>query len=275
MTIASEIQRLQWAKASARASIISKWVNVPVNASVEDYHTYIDMIESGMNGIFYDENNWDIYMFYNWSYIAIQDKNVWATAVYDYWDTVSASNAWKFFQRWNNYWFSYTWTVTTTTARSNLSSYWPWNYYSNSSFYKSTTNSDRDTSGNYNLWWYETWTEEAMRWPCDSGYHIPSPSDLRLMRDILSWLWLIAQPDVALISKLLHLPYTWYRYRWDWSRNEQWDAATYWGCFHDENISNAQLWEISKKYGTVSFTSSYWVANAWFMIRGFKNLGLN
>ena len=46
MTIASEITRLQWAKATARTSIINKGVDVPVNASVEDYHTYIDQIKT-------------------------------------------------------------------------------------------------------------------------------------------------------------------------------------------------------------------------------------
>ena len=46
MTIASEITRLQWAKASARTSIINKGVSVPANASVEDYHTYIDQIQT-------------------------------------------------------------------------------------------------------------------------------------------------------------------------------------------------------------------------------------
>lgn len=52
MTIASEITRLQWAKATARTSIINKWVDVPVSASVEDYHTYIDQINTG--GVFMD-----------------------------------------------------------------------------------------------------------------------------------------------------------------------------------------------------------------------------
>lgn len=46
MTIASEITRLQWAKSTARTSIINKWVDVPANASVEDYHTYIDQIKT-------------------------------------------------------------------------------------------------------------------------------------------------------------------------------------------------------------------------------------
>jgi len=47
MTIASEITRLQWAKATARTSIINKGVDVPASASIEDYHTYIDQIQKG------------------------------------------------------------------------------------------------------------------------------------------------------------------------------------------------------------------------------------
>lgn len=46
MTIASEITRLQWAKASAKASIEAKWVSVPASAKVDDYHTYIDLIHT-------------------------------------------------------------------------------------------------------------------------------------------------------------------------------------------------------------------------------------
>lgn len=76
MTIASEITRLQWAKASAKASIEAKWVSVPTSASVEDYHTYIDLINTGvivwlftpvtlsntfyMYNAFFDKDLWDI-----------------------------------------------------------------------------------------------------------------------------------------------------------------------------------------------------------------------
>lgn len=51
MTIASEITRLQTAKSTARTSIINKWVSVPVEASVEDYHTYIDLIQQWDGGV--------------------------------------------------------------------------------------------------------------------------------------------------------------------------------------------------------------------------------
>lgn len=46
MTIASEISRLQTAKANIEASIESKWVDVPWSASLSDYPSYIDQISS-------------------------------------------------------------------------------------------------------------------------------------------------------------------------------------------------------------------------------------
>lgn len=49
MTIASEITRLQWAKATARTSIINKWVAVPVEAKLDTYHDYIDQINTTWN----------------------------------------------------------------------------------------------------------------------------------------------------------------------------------------------------------------------------------
>ena len=45
MTIASEISRLQWAKADARTSIINKGVDVPTSAKLDTYHDYIDLIQ--------------------------------------------------------------------------------------------------------------------------------------------------------------------------------------------------------------------------------------
>lgn len=69
MTIASEITRLQWAKADARTSIINKWVDVPLNASVEDYHTYIDQIQSGCGS--YDWINTRNFYFNNRDYSTV------------------------------------------------------------------------------------------------------------------------------------------------------------------------------------------------------------
>lgn len=47
MSIASEISRLQTAKADIKSSIENKGVTVPSNASIDTYDTYIDQIQTG------------------------------------------------------------------------------------------------------------------------------------------------------------------------------------------------------------------------------------
>ena len=46
MTIASEITRLQWAKADIKTAIEWKWVTVPSSAKLDSYDDYIDQIQS-------------------------------------------------------------------------------------------------------------------------------------------------------------------------------------------------------------------------------------
>ena len=85
--------------------------------------------------IFHDTVNWLISISDNWEdWITIQDKNIWATVVYNYWDALSSSNCWNYYQWWNNYWFAYTWALTTDWNQVDTTWYWPWNYYSSSTF---------------------------------------------------------------------------------------------------------------------------------------------
>ena len=86
----------------------------------------------------------------NW--ITIADKNLWATAVYNNWDALSEANCGKYYQRWNNYWFPRTWSVTTSSTQVNAQNFWPWNYYSSSTF---ITQNAWDSSDNQNLRWWE------------------------------------------------------------------------------------------------------------------------
>ena len=83
------------------------------------------------------------------------DKNLWATTVWNSWDTLSEANCWKYYQRWNNYWFPRTWTVTTSSTQVDASTYWPWNYYSSNTFIIYSW--AWDSTGNGNLWWWVTW----------------------------------------------------------------------------------------------------------------------
>ena len=89
-------------------------------------------------------------------YITIADKNLWATTVYNDWDILSEANCWKYYQWWNNYWFPWTWAITTSGTQVDASWYWPWNYYSSDTFI--TWYADWSSVRNPNLWWDTTWT---------------------------------------------------------------------------------------------------------------------
>ena len=115
-------------------------------------------IEAG--GIFWSSDLWLISLSSNWTtWITIADKNLWATTVWNNWDTLSEANCGKYFQRWNNYWFPRTWTITNTSwDMVDASDNWPWNYYSSDTFITRNESPYRwDSSDNGNLWWWVTW----------------------------------------------------------------------------------------------------------------------
>ena len=88
-------------------------------------------------------------------YVTMQDKNVWATVVWNDWDAITNDNRWKYFQWWNNYGFTYWSTWDTSSTLVDASSYWPNNPYSSSTFI--TTSDipyDRSNPRNDNLRWY-------------------------------------------------------------------------------------------------------------------------
>ena len=105
--------------------------------------------------IFWSSTYWLISLSRNWNtWITIADKNLWATTVWNSGNTLSEANCWKYYQRWNNYGFPFTWSVTTSSTRVNASTYWPWNYYSSSTFI--TWSSDWSSVQNDNLrWWVD------------------------------------------------------------------------------------------------------------------------
>lgn len=122
------------------------------------------------------------------AWISIADKNLWATQVYNSWDNKTAANMWYGYQRWNNTWWIY-WTNPQNTSNTlvNASSYWPWNYYSSSTFIKvANDNYWWDNSNNANLWGWTTNTYEARRWPCDEWWHIPSKDDATTLVNAIS-----------------------------------------------------------------------------------------
>lgn len=140
----------------------------------------------------------------NW--ITMADKNLGATQVWNSWDTLSEANCGKYYQWWNNYGFPFTWSVTTSSSRANVSNYWPWNYYSGSTF---ITSQPRVTAVNRNLRWWVTWTNEAMQWPCPSWFHISLRSEFTAVKDIWTALgWSSGWTNFRIALKL---PFAWFR----------------------------------------------------------------
>ena len=174
-------------------SLSVRWFkNSPVVPTSSWTKLYWTSIEAGW--IFWSSSEWLISLSRNWqTWITIADKNLWATTVWNNGDTLSEANCWKYYQRWNNYWFPRTWGVTTSSVQVNASTYWPWNYYNSSTFI--TYNWRWDTTDNWNLWWWVTWVVHkadtdikkvylgttkvrpiinfATQWPAPSGFHVP------------------------------------------------------------------------------------------------------
>lgn len=109
--------------------------------------------------IFWNQTNWLISITSDWTtWYTIQDKNLWATSVYNDGDTLTQANMWNMYQWWNNYWFPSTWSVTTSSTQVNASTYWPWNYYSSDTFItRSGSTYDWSSVQNDNLRWWEDW----------------------------------------------------------------------------------------------------------------------
>lgn len=106
--------------------------------------------------IFWDTVNWLISITGDGTtWYTIQDKNLWATTVYNNGDTLTQANMWNMYQWWNNYWFPSTWNVATSSTQVNAQNYWPWNYYSSSTFI--TRSTDWSYVHNDNLRWWVTW----------------------------------------------------------------------------------------------------------------------
>lgn len=131
---------------------ISSWT------TLKSWWTWLYHIGTFWYWIAYNSTDWLISLSWDGqTWITISDKNLWATTVYNSWDTLSVSNCWWYYQWWNNYMFSFSWNVTLSYTKVDASTYWPWNYYNSSTFIASANPYIWDTSNNWNLWWWTTW----------------------------------------------------------------------------------------------------------------------
>lgn len=197
----------------------------------------------------------------NW--ITIADKNLGATTVYNNGDTLSEANSGKYYQWGNNYWFPFTWSVTTSSTQVNASNYWPWNYYSSSTF---ITTNWWDSSRNTNLRWWVTWTYEAMQWPCDEWFHVPSLSELTTIYNIWITLWCWNSSSGNWLKTYLKMPIWWVR-SWT-SVTNKWELWRYWTSYVPSWDYYARVRDIWLYTNNINY--SYSISD-WNQIRPFKN----
>lgn len=134
----------------------------------------------------------------NW--ITIADKNSWASVVWNEGDALTNANCGNYYQWGNNYGFSFNWLTDISKTRVDASTYWPWNYYSSSIFIKSG-DYDRSTVQNDNLWWNTTNTLVARQGPCNSGFHVPTLTEVESLIALITW-WVISIEEMHWYLKL-------------------------------------------------------------------------
>lgn len=158
-------------------------------------------------------------------WITIADKNLWATTVWNSWDTLSEANCGKYYQWGNNYWFDWAWTLSDfSPLQVDASAYWPGNYYSSSTYV--FFNRNWDSSINYNLWWWTTWviiTDDVI-----SNTGVLSVNWQTGNVTIESW-WLQVAPN----SPITWIKYVWYGTESDYANLSQYYTDLPWDTeFH-------------------------------------------
>lgn len=208
----------------------------------------------------------------NWTdWITIADKNLGATEVYDWTSAPNQANSWNYYQRWNNNWFSFTWSISTSSSQVNASSYWPWNYYSSNTFItRSSSPYWWDSSNNDNLWWWITWTAISQKWPCAEWFHVPTNTEWDLL--VNAWISLSARTSWSWtpFKALLKLPFAWYRDRSNSNTSSQWTAWRYFSSIWYDSVYVRAFW-----FNSSTVNTALWAYRSyWYSIRPFKNIAV-
>ena len=198
------------------------------------------------------------------SWITIADKNLWATTVYNDGDTLSEANCGKYYQRGNNYGFPFTWSVTTSNSSTSAWSYWPWNYYSSSTF---ITAQPRDANKNNNLWWWTTWTNAAMQWPCPSGYHVPTQTERQSLQDLWVSIGALSLSNWTSFKIYLKMPFAGRRVYSSGNTANQDTYGYYWSSMVT-SVFNGIAYVLA---ASSAYIETYEAVSDWHSIRAFKN----
>ena len=167
----------------------------------------------------------DVYVLKNESnsgHITMMDRNMWATEIYNKWETTDAVNLesmWYYYQWWNNYGFdSYLENsggiAQTTNVRVDVDNYsWQSPYYGFKFYtnWNASANWMNNINAKKNLWWDTTNSLEARQWPCPQWYHVPTKNDWKWVLD--TW-WIVESRGSKYFYFDFLIPPAWIRDRW-------------------------------------------------------------
>jgi len=250
---------------------LTDWTyNYPLVSStdINNWTTIINSVKASWISnatITHDTTNWEITIRNGDYSITIADKNLWATSVYNTWDTLSETNCGKYYQWWNNYWFAWSWTLTdTSNTKVDTSGYWPSNYYSSNIFINLSW--DWSNPSNNNLRWSTTNTEVARQWPCPSWWHIPDTTEWGNLFNFYDTVFWWYTPSWSWWKTAFKIPDTWRRESAS-STKSQWTEWYYWTTSYRFSwqadaayFRSSQHWSINSNYRTTAMS-----------IRPFKN----
>jgi len=209
--------------------------------------------------IYHNSDLWLISLSSDWTnWTTIADKNLGATST----DITSTESYGNYYQRGNNYWFPNSWSVTSSSTTVNAGTYWPWNYYSSSTFIKNGNN--WDSSNNNNLWGDTTNTLVARQWPCGAWFHVPTRAEFVSLYNIYTAL---GQSWSTNFMSYFKLSLAWYRRNDNSNADAKWSTWFYW---------SSSVYQTTTAY-LLRFTSSaieYQMnrpRSQWFSVRPFKN----
>ena len=230
-----------------------------------------------------------------WKKIIIMDRNLWAEAVanwiyYGNWNYESLNKLWFYYQWWNNYWFKNDWNINSNYTKIAWDQYWPWNYYYNNVFIKTSGSPYRwTTNENWNLWWWkDSWRPDSDRqWPCPVWYHVPTQNEWYSLhnsvfnylkntsewRQICSELW---NDGSKCFASLFKLPYAWYRSAssseiWDrWTTSYHWSSTPYYSSEYQWD----RAYFMYNYWGTLT-SYRIWTRSTAMPVRCFKDNKVN
>lgn len=243
-----------------------RWIkNSPIIPTSSWTKLYWTSIESWW--IFHNQTDWLISISSDGStWYTIMDKNLWATQVWNNWDTLTDLNCGNVFQWWNNYAFPWTLSsesITSSSAQIDATWYWPWNYYKSSTWIAASTSQSSSTYNKNLRWWVTQWTttdnRELKNAYIGEVYEYSYDFRNKTLASVLSDWWTVSEWsfDSSFWSNWLH-----------WGTS--WNVLT---KNTNEKLSNTSIIDIETNVNITSTT--YWQTNVWLIMGGTNEIFLS